>query len=365
MHRPLVSVVVPVYNGARYLGEALQSLVQQTYPSVEILVMDDASTDETPVIAQSFGASIQYHRQPANLGIYENVNAGIAMARGEFIATYHADDVYEPTIIERQVECFSRYPELAAVFCLDIFIDEHGQEYGRLRVPSVVRGSKPLDAAVVFNALLTYKNVFLVCPTAMVRRSVHQAIGVYDQVTWKNTSDIDMWIRISRNFPILVLVEYLMRYRHFPGQSSRRYHRLRREPSRFFAIMDRYLAGELGGLATGEARRAYEAHRAEDLLMIAVNEYIAGDLGAVAVTLRRARPRSILGSDKIQRARMLTLYMLLWAACRVSRSSLLAALFLWRWQSGRTYGRQPALHGLGRTLRAWWRNEASLSEPAR
>jgi len=353
---------VPVYNGARYLREALDSLVRQTHPPLEILVMDDASTDGTPEIARSYGPPVRYYRHPINCGIYDNVNSGIARAQGDLIATYHADDIYEPDIVERQVDCFIRYPALGAVFCQDVFVDAEGREYGRLQLPPDVRGSRPLEGRTVFNAILTYQNIFLVCPTAMVPARIHRALGVYRQDTWRNSADLDMWLRILRGHPILVLEKYLMKYRHFPGQSSRRYHHLRREPGRFFAIMDHYLAGECGAWAAASALRAYEAHRAEDLLMVSVNHYITGAAGTSRTTLGRVRAGQILGSDKIRRARMLMLFLLLHVALALPRNSLLAALFYWRWQSGRTYGGGRGLNGLGRTLRAWWKGDAWQSE---
>src|SRR5262245_40453342 len=94
--RSLVSIVVPVYNGARYLRESLDSILGQTYPHTEVLVMDDASTDETPQVLASYGDRVRVHRQPWNRGIYGNANDGIALARGEYIAVYHGDDVYDP-----------------------------------------------------------------------------------------------------------------------------------------------------------------------------------------------------------------------------------------------------------------------------
>jgi glycosyltransferase involved in cell wall biosynthesis len=120
---PLVSILVPSYNGARYLREALDSLLAQTYERIEIILLDDASTDETSDIAAEYGGRISYVRQPKNLGIYNNVNVGIARARGDLIATYHADDLYLPTIVEAQVTCFDRHPGIGAVFCSDIFVD--------------------------------------------------------------------------------------------------------------------------------------------------------------------------------------------------------------------------------------------------
>src|SRR5947209_16553719 len=99
--RPLVSIIVPVFNGERYLRESLDSILGQTYPRTEVLVMDDASTDGTPRIVASYGNNVRYRRQRENRGIYGNSNDGVAVARGELVAVYHADDVYLPTVVER------------------------------------------------------------------------------------------------------------------------------------------------------------------------------------------------------------------------------------------------------------------------
>src|SRR5882672_1963255 len=83
---PLVSIVVPVFNGERYLRESLDSILAQTYSRTEIIVMDDASTDGTAEIIASYGGRISHYRQPQNRGIYGNMNDGIAGSQGELIA---------------------------------------------------------------------------------------------------------------------------------------------------------------------------------------------------------------------------------------------------------------------------------------
>src|SRR5712691_7114902 len=86
----LVSVIVPVYNGEKYLRESLDSILAQTYQHTEVLVMDDCSTDGTPAILESYGDRVRIFRQPHNRGIYGNANDGVAMAQGKYIAIYHA-----------------------------------------------------------------------------------------------------------------------------------------------------------------------------------------------------------------------------------------------------------------------------------
>jgi glycosyltransferase involved in cell wall biosynthesis len=328
---PLVSILVPSFNGARYLRECLDSLLAQTYPRLEILLLDDASTDETPEIAADYAGRITYVRQPANLGIYDNVNAGIALARGELIATYHADDVYLPTIVEAEVAYLQAHPEVGAVFCSDIFVDAENREYGRIVLPPPVRGEAPLGYATVLDALLTYKNRFLVCPTAMVRASVHREVGVYRQDRYRNTADVEMWLRIARAYPIAVLEAHLMRYRHFHGNSSQRYHRLRTAPENFFGIMDEYLADGGRALATPEALTAYEAHRSEDRLMAAISHYIKGELPQGRRALAQMQLGAVARTRTVQRWRLLVLWAGLWVALRIPRIEPLAQAMLERW----------------------------------
>jgi glycosyltransferase involved in cell wall biosynthesis len=341
MTRPLVSVLVPAFNAARYLREAVDSILGQSYPNVEVLLLDDASSDETGSIAATYGGRIRYVRQPKNLGIYDNVNVGIGLARGDFIATYHADDFYSPTIVSTQVEFFELHPDVGAVFCSDIFVDAAGREYGRLRLPDEVRGERPLDYATVLNGVLTYKNRFLVCPSAMVRASVHQAVGVYQQSLYGIASDLDMWLRIARRYPIAVLESHLMSYRHFHGNASQRYDELRTAPEAFFTVMDAILSRDVG-VATRQALTNYEAHRSEDRIMAAISHYIKEEIGESRASLRAVRLRPLLRARAVQRGRLLILYFSLVLLTRIRRSELLARFFKNRWHLKRPPAAPPS-----------------------
>ena len=108
--QPLVSIVVPVWNGERHLRESLDSILDQTYPRIEVIAVDDASTDSTPEILESYGERIRVLRQPATRGIYGNANDGIAAANGDLIGVFHADDVYLPGMVEREVNWLVAHP---------------------------------------------------------------------------------------------------------------------------------------------------------------------------------------------------------------------------------------------------------------
>jgi glycosyltransferase involved in cell wall biosynthesis len=328
---PLVTVIVPVYNGAQYLGACLDSLLRQTYAPLEILVTDDASTDETPGIVASYGERIRCLRQPVTRGIYDNANAAIELARGELVAIYHADDVYDITIVEREVEFFRAHPEVGAVFCLDILVDAENREYARLELPSDIHGRMVLRYDEVLNGLLRHKNRFLMCPGAMVRAGVYREVGTYRQSRFRNSADLDMWLRIAQRHPLGILEAHLFRYRHFHGNSSQRYHYLRTSEENFFIIMDRYLAEGDRALADPGALRAYEAHRAEDRLRIAVSHYIKGELAAARRVLREIRSTALLRSWSIPRLRLLPVLYAFRALTRLPRVAPVADLFHDRW----------------------------------
>jgi glycosyltransferase involved in cell wall biosynthesis len=334
--RPLVSVLVPSYNGASYLREMLDSLLAQTYECLEIILLDDASTDGTAAIAAEYASRISYLRQPTNLGIYDNVNVGIARARGDLIATYHADDIYLPTMVEAQVAYLQQHPEVGAVFCSDIFIDADGREYARLSLPPEVRGERPLDLGTVVNALLTYKNRFLVCPTAMVRASVYRDVGVYRQDRYRNTADLEMWLRIASRHPIAVLESHLMKYRHFHANSSQRYHHLRTAPENFFTILDEHLASGSGRLARPQALVSYEAHRSEDRLMAAISHYIKREPDAGRRALRAVRLGAIARTPQVQRWRLVVLTAIMCALLRLPRVEVFARIMYTRWHVKRS-----------------------------
>lgn len=338
---PLVSIIVPVFNGEDFLGESLDSILAQTYRPVEVLVMDDASTDGTVAVIASYGERVRSYRQATNRGIYGNANDGITMARGRYVAVYHADDVYDPRIVEREVAFLEQYPQAGAVFCQDIFIDPSGREIGRLRIPPEVCSETPLDYPVVFNALLTHKNRFLVCPSCMVRASVHRDLGGYRDQEFRNSADLEMWLRIARRYPIGILPDYLLRYRRGHGSSAQRYHHLRVEPERYFQIMDAHLAEGDDAIATPAALAAYAAHRAEDWLMCGMSNYILGRSAEARGALGQVRPAHILHSPQVQRTRLLSLLIGLHVLARLPRIAPLAHLLYRRRLAKRLFQSRP------------------------
>ena len=301
---PLVSVVIPAYNAGRFLGEALASVRAQTYRRLEIIVCDDASTDDTDAIAQSSGDSrVRYLRNDATLGGYGAMNRGVRESRGDYVAIYHADDVYDANIVAREVAYLREHGDAGAVFCLDRFLDESGREYTRLQLPDMLRSTTSFDAASLAEGLLRFENTFLRTPSVMFRRQAFDSVGGFDQERFGIAADLDMWARLSLEWRIGLVHEYLMGYRHYTAQWSKRYERLRVEQDLYFAVMDRHLSRPgVRALVSEEALTCYRVSRVQDEAERAANAYILGDRRRAVALLNSSLVRPLLRTP--QRARV-------------------------------------------------------------
>lgn len=332
----LVSIVVPVFNAEAYLRESLDSILAQTYPALEVIVMDDASTDGSGEIAAEVARAdsrVRVQRQPENVGIFANVNTGLRLAAGEFVAFYHADDVYHPEIVAREVAFLRAHPAAAAVFTRAILIDGAGREFGRMnRLPAEIETADLLPYPRVLNALLRHTCTFLASPSALVRREVYEALGEH-AVEYGIRSDLDMWLRVARQGQLGLLHQYLLRYRVADHNESRRYRQVRTQPDLFFGVMDRRLADGDLALAEPDALTAYEAHRAADLLVAAGNAYVMNNRSQLKELLRTIDLSRLLASKRVQRWRLLVLYAVLRVVAHFPHSQTFANLLWRRWHT--------------------------------
>jgi glycosyltransferase involved in cell wall biosynthesis len=185
----LVSVVIPTFNCADFLVEAIRSVLDQTYEDYEIIVVDDGSTDHTEEALRPFGNRLRYIRQePGGPSVARN--RGILEARGELIAFLDADDLWRPTKLARQVEYLNHHPEVVLVYT-DF---TRGPRPGSNN-DSRLTAYKPRDPADPFHALL--EENFLATPTVMVRREALARSGLFDP-TLKGSEDFDLWLRLAK-----------------------------------------------------------------------------------------------------------------------------------------------------------------------
>lgn len=326
---PLVSIVVPAYNAERFLGEALTSVCGQSHSAIEVIVCDDASTDSTHDIATGTGDDrVRYVRNDTTLGGYGAMNRGVRESGGEYVAIYHADDVYDARIVERELAFLLEHPDAGAVFCLDRFIDETGHEYGRLKLPPALGRVESFDTALLAESLLRYKNTFLRTPSVMFRRAAFDAVGGFDQERFGIAADLDMWARLSVESRIGIVHEYLMGYRHYTAQWSKQYERMRTEPEMYFAAMDRHLSRPgVRSLVSTEALTCYRVWRVQDEAERAANAYVLGDRQKAVALLNSSLVRPLLRSSRpVQVARVLALRTLVRAAAASGTSTPVRSL---------------------------------------
>jgi hypothetical protein len=208
---PRVSVVIPAYNAEEYLAEALDSVIAQTYRDIEIVVVDDGSSDGTSAILDRYRRlddRMIVHRQPRG-GVVVALNQGLALARGEFIARMDADDISLPHRIERQVGFLDAHPAVAVVGGSVILVNAKNEEFHREAPPAS-------DALI--KAMLQ-DNSTMVHPAVLIRRDVLGDLGGYRDVV-KYAEDYDLWLRIAERHELANLQEPVLRYRIHAHQSS-------------------------------------------------------------------------------------------------------------------------------------------------
>jgi glycosyltransferase involved in cell wall biosynthesis len=132
---PLVSIILPTYNGSRYLGEAVRSVLRQTYSNWELLIVDDASTDETPALIERYVTQdrrIHSTRHPSNRKLPAALNTGFSIARGEYLTWTSDDNSYRPEALSEMMEFLKTNPSADVVYADYSPIDENGEVSGRV-----------------------------------------------------------------------------------------------------------------------------------------------------------------------------------------------------------------------------------------
>lgn len=275
---PLVCICIPTYNAAVTIRETLESILAQSYTNLVIHVSDNASTDETLKIVESVSdARVRIHRQEKNIGAEGNFNCCIQLAEGKYTAIFHADDIYEPDMVVRQVAFLEANPEAGAVFTEASTIDETGNKIGEIRLPKGIASSGGLyDFATMLKAVLRHSN-FFICPSVMVRTQVYQQeIKGWRGEQFKSSADLDLWLRILQQHPVGYLPERLMRYRISNNQWSAKV-RLGTERADFFLVTDYYLAQESVRASLDAADLSnFRCLDRRDRVMRATNLFITG-----------------------------------------------------------------------------------------
>lgn len=203
--KPLISVLLPVYNAQKYVESAVRSILTQTLADFEFIIINDGSKDRSREILESLAAQDKRIRLVSreNRGIVATLNEGLELARGEFVARMDADDLAMPERFERQVDFMRRYPLLAACGTAVMFIDPDGE-------PIAPKANMKLQAQDVDAALMRGEWP-VVHPSIMMRTQRVRAIGGYrEYATWE---DHDLFLRLGEAGGMANIPEILLKYR--------------------------------------------------------------------------------------------------------------------------------------------------------
>jgi len=203
---PLVSVLTPAYNRADLLPETIESVLDQDYPALEVLVLDDGSSDDTPVVAARYAGRIRYLRHD-NMGEARTVNRGLEEARGELIAVVNSDDPVRPGFVARMAAALAANPEAVVAYPDWELIDRDSRVLEVRHTPE-----HDLELMVVANWCY-------IGPGAMLRRRLVERIGGRDP-SYRQVGDLDFWLRAGLHGSFIHVPEVLATWRTHPGSTS-------------------------------------------------------------------------------------------------------------------------------------------------
>ncbi len=308
---PLVSVIIPCYNGGAYLEEAIESALAQSYQAVEIIIVDDGSTDGSSAIAQKL--PVRYVWQE-NRGLTASRNRGIRESRGSYVVFLDADDRLKPEAIETGLRVLAQHPQCAMTVGDHLFVSEDGSHLADSRKKCILKSH--------YEALLK-SNFIEMISSVLFRRSVLEEVGGFD-TRLRVAEDYDLYLRIARDHPICchpaVVAEYRMHQSNASHnselmltmtlgvlRSQARY--VRRDARRLFAFLKgvRTWRKQYGRQLASELARSYCTLHAEHLrrkLLVLMDHYPQGLMVLVLLRLmpglgrRNARVYSLGAMDE-------------------------------------------------------------------
>ncbi|HYF36620.1 MAG TPA: glycosyltransferase family A protein [Prosthecobacter sp.] len=235
----LVSVVIPAYNAAGFLGKAVESAMAQSYQKLEIIVVDDGSTDNTGAVARALAARdsrVSVVSHPSRRGVAAARNLGVSQARGEWVAALDADDLWAREKIERQLEAASAGPTgLGLVYTWTRYIDDRDRPLAEL--------AAPWEGDVFVPLVLC--NFVGHASAPLIRRTVLEQLGGFDTQFFaqhaQGCEDWDLYLQIARRFEFRVVRDYLVSYRVVAGGMSRQH----RVMERSYRLMMKKLASQV------------------------------------------------------------------------------------------------------------------------
>lgn len=238
-----VSVCIPLFNRGRFIEQAVRSVLAQAYSDLDIVIVDNFSTDGSyEKVSAIKDQRIRLFRNPSNIGSTGNWNRCVALAKGELIALFHADDVYEKNMIEQQVAAFENDPSLGAVFTAANIIDANGDLTGSMFLEPSLAEAERIDLDSAFSNYVESGRGSFVCPSVMIPKKVYDEIGGYNGDDFRYAFDYDLYFRVLEKHPVRILKEKLMRYRQYNEQGTKQVIKKHHFPDEFYKLFNKFIA---------------------------------------------------------------------------------------------------------------------------
>jgi len=217
---PKVSVIMPSYNHERFVGHAIQSVLDQTFQDFEIVITDDGSTDGTVGEIKKFAdPRVRLFTFEQNQGAAAAANNCIANAAGEYFAVLNSDDIFLPEKLEKQVRFLDGHPDVAAVFSYARIIDEENNDFTDEKHFYAHIFEQHNRTRFEWLNRFFYEGNCLCHPSVLIRRKCYEEIGLYD-TRLAQLPDFDLWIRLCLKHEIYVIPEKLIKFRVLSGQAN-------------------------------------------------------------------------------------------------------------------------------------------------
>jgi len=226
-----VTVVIPAYNAAGFLPETLDSVLAQDHPDLEVIVVDDGSTDDTPRVLEDYRDRVRYIREEASGGPSRPRNVGVAAADGDCVAFFDSDDLMTPGAISDSLAVMTRHSEVGFVFANSQIIDERGalldpdyladyREFRKILAPTDDPAVGLMSGPRLYHQLLRAN--FIGTCGVVARKDILDAAGPFDQAL-KNADDRDMWLRVALTQTVFAFIDRPhFSYRRRDGSVTRR-----------------------------------------------------------------------------------------------------------------------------------------------
>ena len=226
----LVTVVIPAYNRVNYIEQTIGSVLDQTYPQIQLIVIDDGSTDGTYEKIQAYGDRLQLLTHPGHLnrGQSASINLGLRQASGKYIAILDSDDYWAPEKLDIQVDFLEKHPDIGLVYTNGYAVNAEGEILYAI-YDNNHKEYNDTDAVLLDCYILLPQN-------SLVRKSVYDKAGFFEE-SYRSAQDHDMLIRIAEITKFAYLQDFLFFYRRHPGSISSTQQALRWETG--FRILEK------------------------------------------------------------------------------------------------------------------------------